>query len=165
MAALSGGKRDRMIIESVYRGLENYLDTLGWFDPTGRFHAPIALVDEFPDLNLADVPVNTLAISAESVIPHAIEMGARTSEHLFTMFVDFFAEGDSLGRHVAGDVLEYVKSRDTIPVYDYSDAGDPLEFAVDVHDNAEIRKPDNVTQPWQRHWYTVEFAVEDMRPH
>lgn len=162
MADLTGGKRDRMIVESVHRHIIAELTTLGWFT-AGRKHQPISVVDEFPDLQQADVPLNTLAISQTDTYGVAAELGSKLEENYKTFYIDFFAENDGVGRHVAGDIYAFAKSNDVLQVYDYDDADSP-EFTVEIlHNETESRKPANVTRPWQKHWYTIQFTVEDMR--
>ena len=164
MATLSGGKRDRMIKESMWQAVQGHLTTEGWF-AGGREHSAIVLTDEYPDDNSTDVAPNTLAFSVGISGGEPAWLGDRTEDHYLTYFCDFFAEDDSVGLHLAGDIYEFLKSVDTLPVYDYSDVGDPEEFRVEVEDDIEKRKPANATNAWQKHWFTVSFTVRDSRPH
>lgn len=164
MATLVGGKRDRMIIESVLQSAVGYLTTAGWFGPN-RYHSAITVVDEFPDDNTPpEVAQNTLAFSHQFSTGEDLEMGAKTETHFITFFFDFFAENDAVGRHLIGDLYEWAKVNETVPVYDYSDAGDPLEFYVTMDGDMETRKP-NATNNWQKHWHVLSFTVSDVRPH
>ena len=164
MATLVGGKRDRMIIESVLQSAIDYLTSQNWF-AGGRYHEPIVVVDEFPDENdPAEVAPNTLAFSHQFSTGEDLEMGAKTESHFITLFFDFFAENDAVGRHLIGDLYEWAKINDVVPVYDYSDVGDPLEFYVTMDGDMETRKP-NATNNWQKHWHVMSFTVRDTRAH
>ena len=164
MAALSGGLRDWMIHESLFQAIKTQLTTLGWFD-VGREHAPIVMIDEFPDDN-AEVAFNTMAISMGDSGGRDSELGSNNEDHEITMFVDFFAENDALGRHVRGDVYEFLRTNPIQPIYDYSDVGNPQEFDVEIQDDVDQRKPDRAVNKWQKHWYVVSFTAMDyLRPH
>lgn len=155
-----GGLRDRLIHESMLKNLETHLTTLGWFD-AGREHAPIIMIDEFPNDN-AEVAPNTLAVSLGDGDGVPRELGAKNESHEMVIFVDFFAENDSIGRDVRGDVYAYFRGKQTQIVYDYSAGG--AQFAtVDILDDIEKRKPDRAVNKWQKHWYVVSFTLVDER--
>jgi len=159
-----GGLRDRIIHESLYKAIETQLTTLGWFD-AGREHSDIVMVDEFPDED-AEVAFNTLAFSMGDGGGVPTEMGSPTTDEEIIFFVDFFAENDAIGRHVRGDIFEFLKANPSQPVFDYSDIGDPEVFTVEVQDDADKRKPDRAVNKWQKHWYVLSFSVIDYgRPH
>ncbi len=155
-----GGLRDRLIHESILKNLEARLTTLGWF-AAGREHAPITMIDEFPNDN-AEVAPNTLAVSLGDGDGVPRELGAKNESHELTMFVDFFAENDSVGRDVRGDVYAYFRGNQIQPVYDYSTGG--AQFGtVEVLDDIQKRKPDRAVNKWQKHWYVVSFTIVDER--
>lgn len=159
---LTGGLRDRMIIESVGNAVVDQLTTLGWFD-AGRYHAAITVVDEFPDITTPVQP-NTLAISSADTRGAAVEMGSTTQERSIGMFFDFFAESDALARHLIGDIFDFVWKAGRFAVYDYSVATPTLEFyAVLNEQTLDQREPENATNSWQTHWKICSFAVEDER--
>lgn len=156
---LTGGLRDRMIIESLTRNIVADMTATGWFDP-GREHSPIAVIDEFPNED-AEVAINTLAFSNTDGTGFPIELGSDAITHRITMFVDFFAENDALARHVCGDIYEFLRTNRMQQVYDYRD--DTPQFKVEVLDDLEIRKADNPNTAWRQHWMVVAFTVEDER--
>lgn len=159
---LTGGLRDRMIIESVGNDVVAELTSLGWFD-AGRRHSAIIVVDEFPDQQAAVAP-NTLAISSEQITADSIEMGSTLSERQIGIFFDFFGENDAVARHIIGDIFDYVYVVMRFPVYDYRVATPTLEFYVTVDDlTVNQREPDTATNQWQRHWRICSFVVEDER--
>ncbi len=164
MPTPTGGLRDRLIHESLFQALKTELTTLGWFD-SGREHLPITLIDEYPDEN-EEVAFNTMTFSMGDGGGNDSEIGANSEDFEMVIFVDFFAEGDSIGRHVRGDVYEFFRTNRILPVYDYSSVGTPQEFEVEVQDDIDMRKPDRAVNKWQKHWYVVSFTVVDyLRPH
>lgn len=154
-----GGLRDRLIHEAIYTSIETELTTLGWLD-AGREHLPITIVDEFPDEN-AEVAHNTLAISMGDGGGVVAEMGSNAVDEEIIFFVDFFAENDSIGRHVRGDIYNFLKAAEYIPVLDYTQVGDPEIFRVEIQNEIDKRKPERAVQKWQKHWYVVSFSVID----
>jgi len=162
MAALTGGIRYRMTLESVARNIESYLQGLGWFD-AGREHAPIVVLDEYPD-DKDEVALNTLAFSMGDTFTNPTELGSQAEEFSIPMFVDFFAENDGLGRHLTGDVYQHVQTTKVFDVYDYDQATPTVEFNVAVREeSSEIRKPERAVNAWQKHWFVCAFIVEDER--
>ena len=158
---LTGGLRDRMILESIIQYIKSDLSLRGWFD-TNRQHAPIVIVDEYPDNE--EVQINTLAVSFGMSAQDRLELGSKAELHRWAIYVDFYAESDALGRHVIGDIYETINRDMAIPVYDYSLATPVQDFILDVVDESvEKSKPTNATNPWQRHWHILSFAVEDSR--
>jgi hypothetical protein len=157
----TGGKRDRLIHESIIQNLTAHLTSLGWF-AGGRYHAPVTIVDEFPDDN-AEVADNTLAVSLGDGGGADLELGNNDEIHELTIFCDFFAENDAVGRHLRGDIYEYFRANDQQPVYDYSDIGDPQFATVEILDDIEKRKPERAVNVWQKHWYVVSFTLVDER--
>ena len=161
MADLEGGLRTRMILESVLRAIEADLTTRGWFDD-GEF-SPITIIDEYPD-EKAEVAINTLAFSLGDSRTEPMELGARSETVTFPIFVDMFAESDGLGRHVVGDVYEFVMKNQRFTVYDYRQTTPTAEFVVQyVEHSGETRKPDRAVNAWQKHWHVCAFAVADER--
>lgn len=159
---LEGGLRDRMIVQSVTNAVVEHLDSLDWFD-SGRQHLPLVVVDEFPD-DRSEPAINTLAFSAELGTGDDTEMGSFAEAHMLTMFVDFFAESDALGRHVIGDVYAFLKKTRVIPIFDHSVPPPTTpEFFVEVSHDVEKRKSGRAVNAWQRHWYVCAFEVEDER--
>lgn len=157
----TGGLRDRLIFESIRNNVVAELTTLGWFG-AGREHTAITIVDEFPDDN-DEVALNTLAFSLGDGAGYDRELGNNDESHEMTMFIDFFAEDDAVGRHLRGDIYAYLRANDQQPVYDYSTGGNPQFGTVEVLADIEKRKPERAVNKWQKHWYVVSFTVLDER--
>lgn len=166
MVQPTGGLRKRLIRESLYQMLYESLALLGWFD-TGRQHAAISFESE--PINPEDpVPVNTIALADSNDSDQEIELGSNLAEHRWTFYVDFFAEKDSLGLHVSGDIKDILTGRmasilrtdPSFSVYDYSYATPPLLFTCQI-DLVMRDKAVTWSKPHQKHWYAVRFDVID----
>lgn len=159
---LTGGLRDRMVLESIFRDVQAKLQALGWFD-SNRQHQDITMVDEYPD-TAVEVPINTLAVSYGSSFQSRLEMGSRSEVWRQIVYVDFFAESDALGRHLIGDIYAHVNEQMGFSVWNYSIATPVIDFYIEVMDESvETDRPTNVTNPWEKHWYMLAFTIEDQR--
>lgn len=154
-----GGLRDRLIHESILQNIVTHLTSLGWFD-VGRQHQPITVIDEYPD-ETGEVAYNTLAITMGDAGGITTELGNTAEDHEIIMFVDFFAESDSLGRHVIGDIYKYLRTNNIQQVRDYEAPLTPVIFTVEVDDDVEKRRPSTVAYRWQKHWQICSFTVID----
>lgn len=157
---LRGGLRDRMIFKSVMDAIVGELTSIGWFD-SGRQHRSINVVDSFPE---GEVKMNTIAFSQQIGWGDPLELGSKAEDHVAAMFVDFFAESDSLGQHLIGDVYAFLREMPILSVYDYrEDEPRTPAFSVEVQDDVEVRKPTSAANRWQKNWYVCAFGVEDYR--
>jgi hypothetical protein len=163
MAALVGGLRDRMLLQSAMSDIVADLTTRGWFN-VGRDHKPFTVVDEFPD-EKTEVELNTIAFSMGDSNSMAAELGSAAEIIHVPIFVDMFAENDGLGRHVVGDIHEFVKKQGQFEVRDYRvDPTPPTEFIVQLVENSiERSKPTRAVNSWQKHWHVVAFVVTEER--
>lgn len=161
-----GGTRVRIIQESFYRMLQTSLTDLEWFNP-GRYHAPIDMVAE--DLPFSEeIPLNTLAVSWGDAATDEAEMGSTFSEHVNTVYVDFYAENDSVGQHLIYDVQAICQGKitligrnsQTFPVYDYFADPSPLLFFCEM-DNILVDKARNFPKPYLRHWWSLQLTVSN----
>lgn len=159
MAEPLGGLRDRMVFESCASMIHAELDTLGWFD-ADRAHAPInwrtSIVPENEEL-----PINTLAISSEDSRHYDMEIGSGLSEDRMIVIVDFYAESDALGRHLAGDVRDILRGKmppgrtdPSFTVYDYRDTPPTALFVAEV-EGVMLDRSHGFDAPFRRHWFSV----------
>lgn len=160
--ALTGGLRDRMLLQAFYVAIQDHMTTLGWFD-SGRQHSPIVMVDQYPGEDEPPV-INTLAISLGNVTPRRAELGSNIVNQETFMYADFYAESDALSRHVSGDVAAFLINNPVVPVKDLSNVAEPIDFYAYVEDDSvAIDRPTTATNAWQKHWAIVSWAVEDTR--
>lgn len=162
MAALTGGLRDRMLLQSVMTDIVADLTARGWFG-VGREHKAFTVVDEYPD-DKDEVELNTIAFSLGDSNSTATELGSKAETIRVPLFVDMFAENDGLGRHVVGDIHEFVAKQGQFDVLDYRDPSPPVEFTVQLVDGTiERSKPTRAVNSWQKHWHMVAFVVTEER--
>lgn len=161
-----GGLRARLIKDSVYYTLNAALDALGWYDPA-RKHAPVTFEGEAQD-TATEIPLNTLALSDEAEFSRDLELGSNLAERPWTMYVDLFAESDSLGLHLIRDVKDILEGRmpsigrdwPAITVMDWTMATPAEIFRVDV-EQVRIDRAHNYPHPYLRHWYSCQFQIVD----
>lgn len=159
---LTGGLRDRMIIESMFNLVKDALTDLGWFD-SGRHHSPITMIDAYPGDN-EEVAVNTLAVSTGDTFQSMLELGSNGEVHQMAIFYDFYGQNDSLSRHVIGDIYEILNLNPVVPIYDYRSATPYIDFYAEiVEESIEKVLPPRATNPWQKHWQMVGCVVTDDR--
>lgn len=162
-----GGLRARLVHESIYRGIYDALDELGWFD-TDRNHLPV----QFLSTGVADeekVAKNTAALTVFDVSELAEEMGSNLTENRWTYYVDFYAENEAIGTHFITDIKDIVGgrfpsiSRDGpyFDVWDYTQATPTQIFTVQIEEVMTDR-PSVYERPWQRYFRVCRFDVIDV---
>lgn len=164
---LEGGKRDRMILESVLRQVKADLAVRGWFD-AGRRHAPINVIDAYPGEDVVDPkdepPLNTLAFSYGDSFQRMLEMGSNAETHTFPIYMDFYGESDAVTRHIVGDIYAFLNLNPLLSVFDYDLATPTEDFKLEVVEETVTKTfPTNVTNVWQKHWGIVSFLGEEER--
>lgn len=159
---LEGGLRDRMMLESVLRAVEGQLQSLGWFG-TNRQHLPLTIVDEYPGES-DEVALNTIAVSMGTKYRQLAEMGSTASEVMMPVFIDIYAQNDGLGRHISGDISDFIHVQGGVQVYDYDHATPTAEFVIELVENTlRTVRDENITRAYQKHWYTVTATFRDDR--
>lgn len=163
MADLAGGLRSRLMERSVLAGIRTALDALGWFD-AGRQHAPINLVAHQYELD-EEVPLNTVAVWFDNVDENPEELGSGLTEHSIDLWVDVYAQDDSLGKHLADDIRDVLAGRMAAagrsdPSFAVSDLDDDPLFVVQI-ENTKRARARGFPHPWQRHWWVVSATVID----
>lgn len=159
---LVGGKRDRMVLESVLQHVKSYLIDEDWFQP-GRKHLPINMIDAFPDED-SEPPKNTLAVSVGDSYQALLELGSKAETHVAPVYFDFYGQSDALTRHLIGDIYYRLNKDPVIPIYDYDQATPAIDFyALVVEESVEKSYPTRATNPWQKHWGIVTCLIEDER--
>lgn len=166
MATIVGGLRARLIRDSLFHMLHDSLSSLGWFSANRR-HQPLIFTGTDID-RLTEVPLNTLVLSDDNLTEVDFELGSNGVESTWTYYVDFYAEDDSVGKHLIHDVRDILGGRmSTIgrthpvcPVYDYRQATPSLIFYVDL-ERIVVDRAHDFPKMWQKHWYACRFDVID----
>lgn len=162
-----GGLRVRLINDSMFQMVKGGLADLGWFD-IGRRHRPIDLLAE-PVRWDEEVQLNTLSISSTDVSDDELELGSDAAENRHSFYVDFFAEDDSIGKHLIHDVRDILRgkihaigrNRPILTVYDYTLATPPALFICEI-ENVLVDRAHDYPRPWQRHWFSARCDVVDV---
>lgn len=167
MSTYVGGLRVRLINDSMFQLVLNGLGALGWFD-TGARHRPIVMIAE-PVRWDEEVQLNTVAVTSTNTTDDELELGSNAAENRHTFYIDFYAEDDSIGRHLIHDVRDVLRgkfpsisrSRPILPVYDFTLAT-PVETFVCEIENVLVDRAHDFPRAWQRHWFTVRCDVVDV---
>lgn len=163
---ISGGRRARLIQDSVRLQIISALSELGWFDADRR-HAPLRYRAKPADW-AEEIARNTFSITMEDVDDSPSEMGDGTTDDLRVFYIDFYAENDSVGYHFVGDCRDIIDGRlpsigRTGPVFDIYDfdLATPASFVqVDV-ERIVTDRVESQPRPWQQHWHFVRFDILD----
>lgn len=166
MTIYAGGLRKRLIRDSVWHALDDALRDLGWY-ATVASRSPVRLLPE-PVAQGTQVTFNSLALGDEDDVPEPLEMGSNLAEFSWDMFVDIYAENDSLSLHLGGDVAAILggllpsigRGRPTIDVYDYTLATPVVIFTVQV-ESVRLDKAHDFPQPWMKNLRSCSFVVVD----
>lgn len=166
MTIYVGGLRQRLIKDSLYRMLYESSESLGWFNP-GRFHKPILFRATAVPTN-EEIQLNTVVLSDESVDDVDWELGSLMSEHRSVFYLDIFAEDESVGVHLSGDLRAILGGRmpsigrigPSFEVLDLTMATPVPIFNCEI-ERVTIDRAHDFPKPWQRFWYVIRFEVLD----
>lgn len=164
--AFVGGTRDRAVHQSVYNFLKNHLTTLDWFD-SGRAHQPINFIAGRPkQASEATVPVNTVALVDEEVAVSDFEMGTDGTQNKYKFTLEMYAESDSVGRALMGDVRKLLAGQypglSLYPIIDLMDYSQTPAVYVDYMDVCDIVWSHPTSKDlYQRFWFQVSWTVTD----
>lgn len=166
MTTIEGGLRSRFIRDSLEQLVVGGLTQLGWFGP-GRDHSPIAIVEAPNDWD-DPVEINSLTFADGGENDTELELGSLATEDTWTYYIDFYAEDESLGLHLSGDVRDILRGKlpsigrtnPALPVYDYRQATPPIVFYCYL-ENVLVDRAKGFSQPWMRYWFSVRVDVVD----
>jgi hypothetical protein len=166
VTAIEGGLRSRFIRDSLEQLVVGGLAALGWFGP-GRDHSPIAVVDAPNDWD-EPVEINSLAFADGGEDDIEMELGSTATEDRWVYYIDFYAEDESVGLHLSGDVRDILRGKlssigrtnPSLPVYDYRNATPPVIFHCYL-ENVLVDRAKGFNQPWLRYWFSVRVDVVD----
>ena len=168
MSTPVGGLRKRLIKYNFELMITDALDQLHWFDED-RGHKPITVTGTPIDYDRQEVIIpNIVSIAPEDINTMEWEMGSLMEEVRWDFFVDVYAENDSVGLHLASDIMDILKGkmpsvgrvRPTLLVNDYQ-ADPPSELFYCYIENVDMAKVRNWQDQWQRYWYVVGCEIVD----
>lgn len=176
---INGGRRLRLIKSGVQSYVETHLDQLGWFDapdvdhggdpsnPGIRRHRQVTF---YRKPAVWDVPVelNAVMVHKGDLTESDLELGSDATEDSHVFYCDVYAEKDSIGEHIAGDVRDILKGRfpsigcnfATIPIRDIGQATPPVFTTLNL-ESITVDRSMHAPHAWQQHWYAVQFVLLD----
>lgn len=168
---IRGGLRSRLIIDSVRFAIISTLQQGGWFDPTihdtppgNRRHEPFRYIPRPVDW-AENIRPNAIAISAEDTADVPFGFGGEVQDEN-EVYVDLFAQDDSLGWQVAFDIRDALLGKvdgavgPQIDVYDFRQATPAPFTTVDI-DLLEVDRSQGDARIWQRHWFMLHLVFLD----
>jgi hypothetical protein len=168
---IRGGLRSRMVLDSVRFGVLTRLQAGGWFDatvhdtPPGiRRHQPFRYIARPADW-VDDIRPNAIAITPEDMADESRGFGGEVQD-LNEIYIDLFAEDDSLGWEVAYDLRDSLLGKSVgaigpqLDVYDFRQPTPAPFTSVDL-DLVEVDRSQGEARTWQRHWFMIHIVVID----
>lgn len=164
--AYVGGRRQRLIKDNMKRQIEAGLDALGWFD-TNRPHLPVSIsADQFEPNE--EIKPNAIVVVIEDFAAEALGIGQDDSleENRINAFVEIFAEDNSVGQHLAGDVYDLMRGKftqiDDLKGVDVLDLGvDDSHLFYCWYEDIEIMRNRSWDLPFNKFWWTIAVDVID----
>lgn len=161
---VTGGLRKRLIKDNLYFAMYNSLEALGWFENT-MSENPVTLITEQIDSSQEITP-NKIGLSSEDITGEDIELGSNLTEDSWEIYFDIFAESESIGVHLSGDIYDILRGKsphsiDVLNVYDLTQTGQPLLFTCQIEDT-EIGRVREWEKPYNKYWWVVGCMVKDI---
>lgn len=160
LAATAGGVFDLAVRDSLLRRIRTVLDDLGWLDDPRtdggtRFHKKVTVPSEPVDSETSLEP-NIIGLNLIEVDYDPTGIGELTQVSTQPFGIDIYAESDSIGRRIRGDLLASLLTDTRLPITVRAD-DDPLaegefEGVFGGHSNGY--------RDHRRHWFTVEGRLE-----
>lgn len=166
MTAVQGGLRQRLIKDSFYNLINDGLADLGWLTPSGT-RKTVTMRAE-PLRSDEEITVNSVIVSVDDLQETTLEMGTNGVVGEWVFYVDVYAENESLGVHLIGDVRAILSGRlasigrdhSTLPVLDYRMATPSQIFYCELEDINVVRAQ-GYAKSWQRYWWSCQVTVVD----
>lgn len=164
MAEYTGGLRHKLIRESFAAMIRESLTELGWFSSTLQAK-PVVLLTEQYDAS-SEIKPNAIGISNEGMMAEEWEMGSTLEETRWQTYLDIFAEDESIGVHLSGDLYDIIRGKiagrvnSDFRVYDYSKPENLFLFYCQL-ENVEIARVREWNQPFNRYWWVIGCEIVD----
>lgn len=166
MSQVVGGMRKRLIKDNFYWMVYNSLRQLGWFD--GNLSSmPVTFVTEQLDAR-TEIKPNKIGLSAEETTSQEIEMGSNLEESSWDLYFDIFAEDESVGIHLTGDIYDILRGKiesigrtgPSFKVYDLRSEDEFYLFTCDLI-NIEDSRVREWDAPFNKYWWVIAVTVVD----
>lgn len=161
-----GGQRLRLIKQNFKIMVEDSLRALGYMDDSWPL-APVTVTGQ-PFDPLVEIVPNKVHVSGDDIIGIEIELGSDLQENRWTFYVDIFAEKESVGISLAGDVRDILRGKmstigrniSDLNVLDYRQATPTHLFYVDIED-VDLQRVRQWKTPVNRNWWVVACVLID----
>lgn len=161
-----GGRRQRLVSDSVYHMLNDAITDLGWFTMS-QLTIPVTFRTESIGLE-EEIQLNTMVLSETGTLDQDAELGSNLGEITTTFYVDFYAENEAVGKAMAHDLRDILRgrmasigrNRQTVRVYDWDLAVPVHIFTCEVED-VVVDQARDYPKPWQKNWWACRFDLID----
>ena len=163
--AFVGGVRQRLIKDNFALDIEQGLRALGWYD-TGRQHLPVTVIaDQFEPAKA--IQPNLLGVTLEDLMVSEMEMGSSLEESNYLAFIDVFAENNTIGQHLTGDVLDLLRGKFSQikpeTILGVKNLGSPAKEHLFncYYENFEVERTRTWDNAYNKFWWTISLDIID----
>ena len=164
--AVVGGLRRRLIKDNFYYMVYNAMSDLNWFN-SNLASKPVTLLAEQIDPTTKITP-NKVSIAAEEMSTREWEMGSDLDQFSWEIYLDIFAEDESVGTHLSGDIYDILKGKMSnigrtgpfFNVYDLTQEAEPLLFTCGI-ERIETARVREWNKDFNKYWWVVGCTVVD----
>lgn len=161
-----GGLRARLVKDNFFNLIKDSLGDLGWSD-SGREHLPVKFLAVQVDDDMELSP-NIVSISEEDVVSDEYEMGSNLAEHIWTYFIEVYAESHAVGLHIAMDIRDILEGRFTsinatknsFTVFDLTEATPSSLFNCQM-ENISVDRIRGYNAQHEKYWWVISLDVVD----
>lgn len=163
-----GGLRRRIIKDNLYYMIYNALEDLGWFtSPLTLSQYPVTMVAEQIDPQ-TEIKPNKIGISFEDLNSFNIEMGSNLEQYNWSTYIDVFAEDESTGIHLSGDIYDIVggkmesigRTGPILEVNDLSTVDEDFLFNCNI-ERVRIERVREWDKQFNKYWWVIGFDLVD----
>lgn len=165
---ITGGLRRRIIKDNFYYMIHDALSGLGWFSsPLTLSNYDVTLVTEQIDPQ-TEIKPNKIGISTEDLRSFNIEMGSNLEQYNWSIYIDIFAEDESTGIHLSGDIYDVISGKmeslgrtgPVLDVYDYLTDGEPYLFTCEL-ENIQMERVREWDKQFNKYWWVIGCDIVD----
>jgi hypothetical protein len=166
MSQVVGGLRRRLIKDNFYWMVHSSLSELGWFNG-GLSTSDVTLLSDQVDPR-TEIKPNKVSISAEELSSDEIEMGSNLEQYNWDVYLDIFAEDESVGIHLTGDIYDILRGKiesigrtgSSFDVYDLRIEDEPYLFTCQL-ENIEESRVREWDAPFNKYWWVIAVTIVD----
>ena len=142
------------------------LSELGWVNG-GLSTSDVTLLSDQVDPR-TEIKPNKVSISAEELSSDEIEMGSNLEQYNWDVYLDIFAEDESVGVHLTGDIYDILRGKmesigrtgPSFKVYDLRIEDEPYLFTCQL-ENIEESRVREWDAPFNKYWWVIAVTIVD----